>query len=64
MGCSGQVCYHGFTLKIPLIRLTRVFDSDGEFLLIEAADHLPAWVTPSNAENRVCFTYLGMPRRH
>ncbi|THH02483.1 hypothetical protein EW026_g363 [Hermanssonia centrifuga] len=31
----------------------RVFDSDGEFLLIEAADHLPAWVTPSNAENRV-----------
>ncbi|TDL28785.1 SGT1-domain-containing protein [Rickenella mellea] len=30
-----------------------VIDSDGEFLLIEAADHLPSWVTPSNAENRV-----------
>ncbi|KAJ3531640.1 hypothetical protein NM688_g7544 [Phlebia brevispora] len=30
-----------------------VFDSDGEFLLIEAAEQLPAWVTPSNAENRV-----------
>ncbi|CAL1696402.1 unnamed protein product [Somion occarium] len=30
-----------------------VSDSDGEFLLIEAAEHLPSWVTPSNAENRV-----------
>nr|GAT49701.1 predicted protein [Mycena chlorophos] len=30
-----------------------VFDSDGEFLLIEAAEALPHWVTPSNAENRV-----------
>ncbi|KAJ7919076.1 SGT1 protein-domain-containing protein [Mycena leptocephala] len=30
-----------------------VFDSDGEFLLIEAADALPTWVTPSNSENRV-----------
>ncbi|KAF8975522.1 SGT1 protein-domain-containing protein [Cyathus striatus] len=30
-----------------------VFDSDGEFLLIEAAEALPAWVTPSNSENRV-----------
>ncbi|CAK5280077.1 unnamed protein product, partial [Mycena citricolor] len=27
--------------------------SDGEFLLIEAADALPAWITPTNAENRV-----------
>ena len=34
--------------------LTSVFDSDGEFLLIEAADELPSWVTPTNAENRVC----------
>ncbi|KIY67595.1 hypothetical protein CYLTODRAFT_352909 [Cylindrobasidium torrendii FP15055 ss-10] len=31
----------------------RVSDSDGEFLLIEAADVLPAWVTPSNSQNRV-----------
>ncbi|CDO70264.1 hypothetical protein BN946_scf184942.g64 [Trametes cinnabarina] len=30
-----------------------VWDSDGEFLLIEAADELPSWVTPANAENRV-----------
>ncbi|KAI0651586.1 SGT1-domain-containing protein [Trametes meyenii] len=30
-----------------------VWDSDGEFLLIEAADELPSWVTPTNAENRV-----------
>ncbi|KZW02112.1 SGT1-domain-containing protein [Exidia glandulosa HHB12029] len=31
-----------------------VFDTDGEFLLIEAADApLPSWVTPTNAENRV-----------
>lgn len=30
-----------------------VFDSDGEFLLIEAAESLPAWVSPSNAEHRV-----------
>ncbi|KAF7306610.1 hypothetical protein MIND_00452400 [Mycena indigotica] len=30
-----------------------VIDSDGEFLLIEAADALPDWVTPSNATNRV-----------
>ncbi|KAI1797621.1 SGT1 protein-domain-containing protein [Ganoderma leucocontextum] len=30
-----------------------VFDSDGEFLLIEAAEELPSWVTPTNAENRV-----------
>ncbi|KAH9176602.1 SGT1-domain-containing protein [Lactarius sanguifluus] len=30
-----------------------VRDSDGEFLLIEAADDLPSWVTPSVVENRV-----------
>lgn len=28
-------------------------DDDGEFLLIEAADVLPNWVTPQNAQNRV-----------
>lgn len=32
-----------------------VFDSDGEFLLIEAAEALPSWVKPSNTENRVRF---------
>ncbi|KAF8587285.1 SGT1-domain-containing protein [Ramaria rubella] len=35
-----------------------VFDSDGEFLLIEAAEHLPAWITPSNSYNRV-WIYSG-----
>jgi hypothetical protein len=30
-----------------------VRDSDGEFMLIEAADNLPSWVTPSVVENRV-----------
>ncbi|KAI0029146.1 SGT1 protein-domain-containing protein [Vararia minispora EC-137] len=30
-----------------------VYDADGDFLLIEAADVLPTWVTPSNSENRV-----------
>ncbi|KAL3926063.1 MAG: hypothetical protein SGPRY_003482 [Prymnesium sp.] len=28
-------------------------DSDGQFLLIEAADCLPAWLSPEKAENRV-----------
>lgn len=30
-----------------------VNDEDGEFLLIEAAEVLPRWVTPQNATNRV-----------
>ncbi|CED84976.1 MADS box transcription factor [Phaffia rhodozyma] len=30
-----------------------IYDSDGDFLLIEAAHVLPNWVTPSNSENRV-----------
>ena len=33
--------------------LCSVRDSDGEFLLIEAADSLPSWVTPSVVENKV-----------
>lgn len=31
----------------------QVSDEDGEFLLIEAADALPKWITPENAANRV-----------
>ncbi|OQR94478.1 hypothetical protein ACHHYP_01241 [Achlya hypogyna] len=31
----------------------QVADADGQFLLIEAADSLPAWVTPDNTNNRV-----------
>lgn len=33
--------------------LISVFDTDGEFLLIEAADNLPSWVKPTNTANRV-----------
>ncbi|KAG1755004.1 SGT1 protein-domain-containing protein [Suillus paluster] len=36
-----------------------VMDSDGEFLLIEAAEALPSWVKPSNSENRV-WIHSGM----
>ncbi|KAJ4384451.1 hypothetical protein N0V86_000050 [Didymella sp. IMI 355093] len=31
----------------------RVYDTDGEFLLIEAANALPKWLTPEVAEHRV-----------
>ena len=31
----------------------RVADSDGEFLLIEAARALPTWINPEIADNRV-----------
>lgn len=31
----------------------RIYDTDGEFLLIEAANALPKWLNPEMAENRV-----------
>jgi hypothetical protein len=31
----------------------RVFDSDGQFLLIEAADEIPNWLQPDNSDGRV-----------
>ncbi|KAF2260006.1 SGT1-domain-containing protein [Lojkania enalia] len=31
----------------------RIYDTDGEFLLIEAANAIPSWLTPEVAENRV-----------
>lgn len=41
----------------------RVVDSDGEFLLVEAAGSLPAWLEPEVADHRVRLTsreeYLG-----
>lgn len=40
------------TQEIPTI-VVRVIDSDGEFLLIEAADVLPAWANPDTCEQRV-----------
>lgn len=30
-----------------------IFDSDGDFMLIEAADVLPAWLEPETSENRI-----------
>ena len=33
--------------------LYSAYDTDGEFLLIEAAEALPSWVKPTNSENRV-----------
>lgn len=33
--------------------IVRVVDSDGEFILIEAADHLPQWANPESCEQRV-----------
>ncbi|XP_077634684.1 protein ecdysoneless homolog isoform X1 [Crocuta crocuta] len=35
--------------------VARIEDSDGEFLLIEAADFLPKWLDPDNSANRVFF---------
>uniref|UniRef100_A0A9J8DDH3 Ecdysoneless homolog (Drosophila) n=2 Tax=Cyprinus carpio TaxID=7962 RepID=A0A9J8DDH3_CYPCA len=35
-----------------------VCDNDGQFLLIEAAEHLPKWLDPDSSENRV-FLYRG-----
>lgn len=40
------------TRRNPLL-IARTSDSDGEFLLIEAADALPDWVTPENSADRV-----------
>lgn len=36
-------------------------DADGEFLLIEAAENIPAWMGPENSENRV-WIYRGALR--
>eukprot|EP00873_Tetraselmis_striata_P029258 jgi/Tetstr1/449522/TSEL_036610.t1 len=45
------------TAQLPDL-CARVWDNDGEFLLIEAAYCLPKWVKPEVAENRV-FLYRG-----
>ena len=33
-----------------------VSDIDGQFLLIEAAEHIPKWLTPDSCKNRVFFS--------
>ncbi|KAI8540884.1 hypothetical protein RHMOL_Rhmol08G0019800 [Rhododendron molle] len=40
------------SLSFPDLSI-RVFDSDGEFLLIESAFHLPRWLNPDTAANRL-----------
>ncbi|KAL1518015.1 hypothetical protein ABEB36_001701 [Hypothenemus hampei] len=40
------------TNEIPGL-IAKVHDSDGEFILIEAADYLPQWANPETCENRV-----------
>lgn len=35
--------------------IARAIDSDGEFMLIEAANYLPAWANPDTCEQRVRF---------
>lgn len=39
-------------MKIPDL-IIRLWDSDGEFLLIEAADHLPKWCNPESCFEKV-----------
>lgn len=38
--------------------IARACDSDGEFLLIEAADHLPQWANPETCEQRVSLIVI------
>lgn len=36
--------------------VVRVVDADGEFMLIEAAEHLPQWANPETCSQRVgCY---------
>ncbi|XP_038223276.1 protein ecdysoneless homolog [Zerene cesonia] len=59
--CFGDNIEDEWFIVHLIFELTRMFsdlivhaeDSDGSFLLIEAADYLPPWLNPDNAENRV-----------
>ena len=41
----------------------KVVDTDGEFLLIEAANALPRWLNPEIADNRVSFPAVAFCRK-
>jgi len=41
----------------------KVVDTDGEFLLIEAANALPRWLNPEIADNRVGGDFLIFSKR-
>lgn len=62
----GRTCYHDniedeWLIVYLLFELSRTYqqlvvmatDTDGQFLLIEAAHHLPKWLKPETSENRV-----------
>ncbi|CAG4950159.1 unnamed protein product [Colias eurytheme] len=59
--CFGDNIEDEWFIVYLIFELTRMFsdlivhaeDSDGSFLLIEAAEYLPPWLNPDNAENRV-----------
>jgi len=55
MGSSHQVSVYIYLIFLSslIAQSDSVCDTDGEILLIEAANELPSWVKPSNAENRV-----------
>lgn len=38
--------------------IARIIDNDGEFLLIEAANHLPEWADPEICAKRVSNLFL------
>lgn len=48
-----RVYFYSIFLSLLTARSDSVCDTDGETLLIEAANELPSWVKPGNAENRV-----------
>ncbi|CAK8687045.1 unnamed protein product [Clavelina lepadiformis] len=40
--------------------IASVVDNDGQFLLIEAADYLPKWLTPDTSDNRIFISSDGL----
>lgn len=38
--------------------IAKIYDVDGEFLLIEAANYLPSWANPETSENTVIKTFI------
>ena len=60
--CAGRLLPVSPLAKLVIIFLFspcgRIVDSDGEFLLVEAADSLPRWANPETCINRVsCYFY-------
>jgi hypothetical protein len=51
-----SILFH-LSREIPGL-IVRTCDSDGEFLLIEAADHLPQWANPETCEQRVSKKHI------